>query len=466
MVRVATARDMRGAALASDGTVVVAITANSFLTVNSAQGQNRPLMTVDVAAGDASHRWPSILPDDRAVLFSVRSKDPARRGVTLSELGASTGTRLVDTDWNALVADDHLFYVRGRALVAQPLDLTNRRLTGEPTVVVDAIAAGSSGHAAFGVSRTGVLAYAEPIRNVGEIVSLARDGRLLGAPVAPAAEYVDVSLSPDGRHLAFSPVDPERNTPDVWTLDLTRGLTQRLTSDRMTDANPHWSADGTGIAFRSNRDGTNKIYLRGLAETRDEELTLRQASDLDTTNMMFTHYSRDARYLVLTTTGRATSFDVWVVETGNTPRVLPVAQTEFDEYHGVLSPDNRWLAYVSNETGTPQVFVQSFPEARQRFQVSSEGGIEPQWRADGRELFFVASEGSLMAVTVAAGTSIQLGSPRRLFRAMLPASRSPYRRHYAAATDGQQFFVVRAAGDLPPPAINVVLDWRALAASR
>jgi eukaryotic-like serine/threonine-protein kinase len=465
-VRAATSRDSRGATWGADGTIVAAMTSSGFLSLNSPQGTTTPLTVVDRAARDVNHRWPWLLEDGRHLVYAVRSGDPARRGIVLAAIGDKDGTRLVDTDWNGAVADNRLLYIRGKALVAQPLDLANRRVSGEPAVLVDSVGGSSTGYAAFGVSRTGVLAYAEPLRMDGDIAWAGRDGGRIGAPVAPLAGYVSLALSPDDQRLAHARVDPETNTPDIWIQDLSRGITQRLTSNRMTDSNPFWSADGSRIVFRSNRDGINRIFTRGVADTRDEAAILNEATLGDTSNLVVSDYSRDEKYLVLTNTGLATSFDVWLVETGASPRVRPLVQTEYDEYHGTLSPNGRWLAYVSTETGTPQVFMQTFPDAALRYQVSSRGGAEPQWRADGRELFFVAPDGQMMATPVTMDPAFMLGTPVPLFRTRFPAPSGPYRRQYAVSKDGQRFLMVSAPESVPPTAIHVVLDWRALLAAK
>jgi eukaryotic-like serine/threonine-protein kinase len=462
VLRATTSRDSRGASWGADGAIVAAMTSSGFLSLNSPQGATTPLTTVDRAARDVNHRWPWLLEDGRHVLYAVRSGAAERRGIVLGAIGDNDGTRLVDTDWNGAVADNRLLYVRGKALVAQPLDVANRRLTGEPVVLVNSVGGSSTGYAAFGVSRTGVLAYVEPLAMDGDLVWVGRDGSQIGPPVGAPAGYVSLALSPDDQKLAHARLDPETNTADIWILDLSRGLMQRMTSNRMTDANPYWSADGSRVVFRSNRDGINRIFTRGVADTRDEGAILNEAILGDTSNLVLSDYSRDEKHIVVTNTGQATSFDVWVIDTGASPRIRPIAQTQFDEYHGTFSPDGRWLAYVSTETGTPQVFVQSFPEASQRHQVSSRGGAEPQWRADGRELFFVASDGQMMATEVTTSPAFVLGTPVPLFRTRFPAPSSPYHRQYVVSKDGQRFLVVSAPESVPPTAIHVVLDWRAL----
>jgi hypothetical protein len=194
-------------------------------------------------------------------------------------------------------------------------------------------------------------------------------------------------------------------------------------------------------------------------DTRTEELIYGDIPPEGIANMILTDYSRDGEHLLVTNTGRTTSFDIWWFTQG---KAKPIVQTEFDEYQAVLSPDNRWMAFVSDESGVEQVYVRSFPSGNQRWQVSSQGGTEPQWRRDGQELFFLNSDQTLIAVPVALRPSFSAGLPAPLFRTRVPVSANPYRQQYAVSPDGQRFLVNTAPESSPPPAIHVVLDWRAL----
>jgi hypothetical protein len=160
--------------------------------------------------------------------------------------------------------------------------------------------------------------------------------------------------------------------------------------------------------------------------------------------------------------GGITSLDLWVLSLGPPPVPQPMLRTDFDEHQGVLSPDGRWMAFVSDETGASQVYVQSFPDGELRQQLSSQEGTEPQWRADGRELYFLQGDRTLMAAPVSLRPTLSVGIPGPLFRTRVPVMGNPYRNNYVASADGQRFLVNTAPPDAPTPAIHVVLDWRAL----
>jgi dipeptidyl aminopeptidase/acylaminoacyl peptidase len=306
------------------------------------------------------------------------------------------------------------------------------------------------------VSHTGSLAYAEPWPSSGELLWFSRDGSPLGPPEAPLGDYVTLDLSPDGSRVAFSRVDPQTSTADLWLSDLVRGVTTRLTSDPSNDAGATWSRDGTQILFRSNRAGYNQLFLKGANDVRPEEVFFESPSQNSPTD-----FSRDESHVIFTSSGTGSSFDLWDLPT-DSRRPRGILETAFDEYQGVMSPDGLWLAYVSEETGVPQVYVQSFPNGEQRVQVSSQGGAEPRWREDGRELFFLGADRMMMAVRVSLRPTFTIEESTPLFQTRVPILFNPYRCHYDVSADGGRFLVNTAPASVRAPAIHVVMDWRAL----
>ena len=369
VVRTNVSFDTRGGAWGPDGSQLVTLTPNGGLSLVSTDGSSRPALALNGASGEASHRWPSWLPDGRHFLFMMRHADVRKRGVYLAAVGDETRTRLTDGDWGAAAVDGRLFFLRGRTLMMQTLDVEGRRLTGEAVPLLNDVGTTSTGYAAFSVSRTGTLAYSETWPVQGELIWFGRDGRQLGNPIASRADYVAFDLSPDATRLAISPVDPQTTTGDIWILDLVRQTKTRLTSDAMGDWRPMWSPDGSRILFDSNRSGINSVYAKAANGSHPEELFYEHP---ESSAMISSDYSRDGRVVLYTNTRSKTSFDLWALFLGPPLSAKPLLQTAFNEYHAVLSPDSRWIAYVSDETGAPQVYVQSFPEGEMRWQVSSQ----------------------------------------------------------------------------------------------
>jgi dipeptidyl aminopeptidase/acylaminoacyl peptidase len=405
-------------------------------------------------------RFPWILPDGRHFVLAHRNRDPSLRGIYLAMLGSSSRIRLTEGGWGPVVVDDYLLYLRGPALMARRFDLRNGRPMGDPAVLLDSVAGTTTAYMAASVSRTGTLAYAEPWATNGELLWFSRDGRSLGPPLASLADYVSLALSPDGTRVAFSRVDPRTATADLWLSDPTRGVTTRLTSDPVNDAGALWWPDGTRILFRSNRAGYNDFFVKGADDARSEELFFESGRGTNLAQMLLTHFSPDG-HVIFTNAGAGSSWDLWDLPI-ESRRPVAVLQTAFDEYQGVLSPDSRFLAYVSEETGVPQVYVQSFPDGAQRVQVSSGGGTEPQWRRDGRELFFLRADRMMMAVSVSLRPTFKAEDPNPLFQTRVPILGNAFRWHYDVSVDGERFLVNTAPESVRPPAIHVVLDWRAL----
>jgi dipeptidyl aminopeptidase/acylaminoacyl peptidase len=399
-----------------------------------------------------------MLPDGKHFVFGHRNRDPSLRGIYLSSLGSNARTRLTEGDWGPVAVDQYLLYLRGPVLMAQRLNVADRRVEGDPVVLLESVANSTIGYMGVSASATGTLAYMEPWSTKGELRWYSRSGDVLGPPVAPLEDYVGFSLSPDGSRVAYSRVDPQRGNGDIWLSDLGRGVTTRLTSDPMNDAGPLWSPDGLRILFRSNRGGYNHVFVKSVDDVRPEELFF-EASELG--QMLPTDFSRDGAHVIFTNTGVGSTLNLWELPTESL-RAREILQTEFDEYHGVLSPDADWLAYVSEETGTAQVYVQSFPNGVQRVQVSSEGGTEPQWRDDGRELFFLRLDRMMMAVPVSLHPTFKAEEPKPLFETRVPILANAFRWHYDVSADGERFLVNTAPASVRPPAIHIVLDWRAL----
>ena len=338
--------------------------------------------------------------------------------------------------------------------MAQPFDVDRLAVTGEVVAVAESVGGTTTAYGAFSVSRTGVLVHANQLGFRGDLRWFDRTGAMLGV-VTPEAEYLDFELSPDERMVAMSRVDPQPNSGDIWLLDLDRKITSRFTTDRINETGALWSPDGGRIVFRNNRRGTTDLYQKRSSGAGAEELLLSPGGVAINSD-----WSRDGRYIVFTATNPTTGFDIWVWPTGGDQKPTLAVRTPLNEMHGRLSPDGRWMAYASDESGELQVYVQPFPATGDKKQISSDGGSEPRWRRDGNELFYLASNRALMSVSIPGGNALNARVPQALFTTRAPLVGSPYRANYAVIASGQRFLVNTRLEDTPSP-ITVVLNWTA-----
>jgi Tol biopolymer transport system component len=371
-------------------------------------------------------------------------------------------------------APGYLLRVVDEVLVAHRFDPDSGTLESESLPVAQSVGMDDGTfHSAFSVSDTGVLVHRPGGGTKRQLVRIDRTGALLenlgsvdvGVPSSP-------ELSFDGRRLAMTRA-PE-GTGDIWWMEVSRNVQSRLTFDPGVDGYPVWSPDGDSIIFASGREGRMDLYLKAFGDAADERPLL--ASELDKVPQ---DWSPDDRFLLYTTQDSRTGSDLWAVQfadqggsTSGTRALgepFPVAQSGFDEGQARFSPDGQWIAYVSNETGRQEVYVQPFPVLNRKWQISIAGGISPQWANDGSEIFFVAPDLSLMAVSLdmsLAPASITEDMPRALFQTQI-ATTGPYvftagvfaKAQYTAAPDGN--FLMIVADDTLAPPITVFFNWRA-----
>jgi Tol biopolymer transport system component len=252
---------------------------------------------------------------------------------------------------------------------------------------------------------------------------------------------------------------------DVWVIDVARGARSRITADQADDVSPRWLPDGRSLVFGSNRKGPRttvlpfEIYQKSVSGIGNEQLLLADAENSIAPRAV----SSDGRYVVYTASkGGTEPHDLWMMPQLGDRKSSPFLQTPFQEYLAEISPDGRWVAYVTNESGRPQVVVQSFPDPSQgRWPVSIEGGSEPRWRRDGRELFYVDPNGSLMAVPVSSGPAPEIGTPVPLFNTTIPFPTGPsLRRYYDVSADGQRFLISTPARLTSAEPFTFVVNWK------
>lgn len=451
--------DTRGGSWSANGTIVFAPEANSGLfKISAAGGTPTPATTLDVRRKENSHRFPSFLPDGRHFLYTTRSPNQEDWGVSMASLDDPVGKPLImRTEWAAqYAAPGYMLFRRGGALMAQPFDATRLQFNGEPLAIAPDVGSTTTGYAAFSASQVGVIAHAPNLSAPGQLRWFDRRGNQLEV-VGDPAEYLDFELSPDNQKVAVSRVpDPASTNADIWLVDLARHVQTRQTTDAQNDASVLWSPDGNRIVFRSNRAGIAWLYEKRSAGTEQERVVLNTG-----TSLIPSDWSADSKTILFTTTSPAGGFEIFAWSRAESTSPQAVVHTSLNAMHGRFSPDGKWLAYASDESGQLQVYVQPYPGTGEQRQISGDGGAEPRWRKDGTELYFLSSSGRLMAVPVPHGNAFEAGVPQPLFDVRVPLAGNPYRSNYAVNTDGSRFLVNTRVDDASTP-INLILNWPAL----
>ncbi len=430
--------------------------------VSAAGGEVRPLTSHDASRGETGHWWPQFLPDGRRFLFLVGSSGEAA-GLYVASLDHPDERRRIRPGLaRALYAPSgHLLFVRDGTLLAQPIDAAGAELAGEPVAVSQSVAVwrGLPGLSWgwFSASPSGTLTYLEGAASRDfELTWFDRKGAKLGT-VGKPGPYGQLALSPDERRVAvqFS----EEGPPDLWTIDLARGVATRVTFDPASDGDPVWSPDGRELLFSSSREGPSRLYRKALQGNAPES-PLGEGLD----GVFAECWSAPAKaMLYVTLAGRAQeeggqAFGMLPTDGGAKPETILKKDFRIDEPQ--ISPDGRWLAYISQESGPWEVYVEPFRAEGERVRVSTEGGGQPRWRGDGRELFYASPDGRLMAVDVRAQAGqIEVGLPQALFSGVIA---DPITDHYAVAANGQRFLVAVPVDKDPRARIHVVTNWTSL----
>jgi len=419
-------------------------------------GTPTPATHIDASRHETSHRWPFFLPDGRHFLYSVLvAVTPEHTdGIHLAALGSNQSQRLVDARSNAAYAEPgYMLFVRDGALIAQRFDARNGRLSGETMSLAELVQTfPSMAAAAFSVSETGLLAYqAGTPDERARIVWSDRTGAQSETGI-PSGSINSPRLSHDGRRILFR-IEDRQGNGDIWIYDLARRVSSRFTFDPANDFAPVWSPDDTRVVFSSNRTSGGDLYVKA-SSGAGNEVRVFASSDRKTA----TQWPSDGRVLFGVFAAGMTSIDMWSLSLPD-GKATPLLQTEFSESGGQLSPDGRWLAYHSNESGRMEIYVQPFPGPGAKWRVSRDGGQYPRWRGDGKELFFVAGDRALMAVDVVGGSTFAAGDPKPLFL-VHPRARtldSPY----DVTADGRRFLVSVTSGEEAASPITLVVDWLA-----
>ncbi len=453
--------EARGGAWAPDGTIVFSPGGLSggprgrpLLKISSSGGS---VTEATLARGSETHRWPSFLPDGRHFLYQVRFGAPGKNTIFAGSLDSKDRREILAVDTDAVYGSGYLLFRRNERLVAAPFDPERLQIRGDPVELVKGIEYfPPTSKSIFSVGAD-VLAYSS--RSDARLSRLAwfdRAGHELGQ-VGPPGIYIGPRLSSDGRKLAVSLIEQLAVPPDVWVFDTALGTSVRSTERPGPDLNPVFSPDGARIFFAGSRvSGTWGIFETSTSGTGEPKAVLE--SPLST---MPTDISSDGRFLLYREFSAATRGDLKVLPLTGERRPFTFLASPFDEDAATISPDGRWVAYVSEETGRKEVYVATFPEPTRRHRISTEGGTQPRWSRDGRELFFITGSRTIMAAPFESRSpDLPAGPARRLFDVMMHrqfSSNVPYR--YDVSPDGRFLIVVRFSDELP--SMTLVTNWQA-----
>jgi Tol biopolymer transport system component len=466
-----------GGAWTRDGEIIFGDASSGVWRVPATGGLATPLTRIDTARQENAHMLPSLLPDQRHFVYLRRSTSTEYTGIYIGFLGAKPeeqdSKRLLKTLTGAAyvpaadsVTKGYLLFLRDSALMAQPFDTARLTLAGEAVPVAEGV--GSHRDVGnFSVSTNGVLAYRGGGDQMVQLTWFDRQGNIQGNAGNPAPYYSPdaLALSPDETKVATRIRDAQTGNRDIWVLDTVRNTRTRLTSNPAMDDYPVWSPDAKRIAFASNRDGQFDLYQKDSSGAGEEEVLLRSDH-----NKYPQDWSLGGRFLLYSDHDPKTKLDLWLLPLSGDRKPIPFLRTEFNEAQGKFSPDGRWIAYRSDKSGRPEVYVRPSPErggGDTEWTISNGGGTEPRWRRDGKELFYFTGEGTLVAVEVrTSGTTFKAGIAKPLFDTRIVGGDTPVLfgtpgYYWDVSGTGKRFLINTATQESGLAPITVVLNWTA-----
>ena len=452
----------RGGAWNKDGVILFSPTAQSALLRVSAAGGGKPeaATTIDMAHSQNSHRWPHFLPDNRHYLFWARSALGAgEQSLLVGSLDSKETKVILKGVTTASYASGYLLFMRDQTLLAQPFDPGRLELSGEPTPIAEHVAMnGPTAVPEFSASETGMLVFQTgEAGGAWDLLWYTRDGKPAGT-VAEQERYYYPSLSRDNKMLAVSLFNGAQGTADVWVLDLQRGTKSRLTFSTGTQISATWSADEKTVFYSSNIGGASHIFAKAADGSGSERTVLAspEASEVPYSA------SADGQYLVYSRrllNDPKSNVDIWVLPLAGGGKPFPIVQTPFSDAGPAIAPSGKWMAYQNNESGRTEVYLTPFPGGGARWQVSTSGGADAAWRADGKELFFLDPSDTMMAVDVdTSGSTPKLGTPHALFQAMGVQRQVG---SFVASADGKKFLINSGSTKQGGEPLTLVTNWTA-----
>ena len=455
----ADAPNPQGGSWGADGTILYTPSQISpVMRVSAAGGESHAVTRI--AAEQLGHLYPHILRDGSHFLYAVIGA-PAIRGVHVGSLAGSESKRIISGATAAtLSSSGHLLFAVEGILFAQQFDPNRLEPVGERARVADNVAtdrtavAGGPDGMAVSASIAGPIVYrGRPPQDDHQLIWFDRSGNEVTRLGTPSVAGLAPTLSPDGRHIAVSRL--VEGNRDIWVLDLDRNVFSRFTFDPALEVSPFWTPDGRSIIFASNRRGVVSIYQKPIAGG-DEEPLLVTEQNINTADI-----SPDGRMMFFSRADPKTLRDLWAKSLGSADPPFPISRSRGQDLNGQFAPNGQWLAYQSNESGRYEVTLRKLHGSGPAIQMSSDGGTQPRWRRDGREMFYIGLDRQLMVVPVAFSPDVQtvkVGLPSRLFQTRIGGPNT-LQGEYLVAPDGQRFLLDTPIRDVTPP-ITVILNWR------
>ena len=463
----AAAPNSRGGTWLKGDTIVFSPDFQTALSKVSATGGNPEPATKLDTSKHSTHRWPFALPDGKHFLYLATSHSGGssdQNGIYFASLDGKENKLIVATDGGGEYASGYLLYHAGTSLVAQPFDPSSGRLSGAPQPLVNKVRADSGvWRILFTTSQNGRMVYQTGSSEASgsQLVWKDRSGKEIGV-VGPHAAYMDPAISPDGKRVAVSYGDPNR---EIWVFDTERGTQTRLTFFQTSGSagaklQPSWSPDGRFIAYQYTRTTNNQLgvaYSKPANGSGQEKLLVK----LDFGSTVYPSWSPDGKYVVYTAIRGPTgsTIEALPVAGGQAFVVVPAASLQSNILNFRISPNGKWIAYVSNESGQPEIYIAPFPKGDGKWQVSTQGANTVAWRNDGKELYYSTLAGTdyMACVVKENGNDLVISTPQKMFN----ANPSPVGLDFDAAPDGKRFLVNVADNDQTPTTLHLVTNWTA-----
>jgi serine/threonine protein kinase/Tol biopolymer transport system component len=445
----------KGGSWNQDDVIVFAPSFNTGVSkIPATGGEPEQITSVHLEQGENSHRFPEFLPDGGHFIYLARGAGASQRGqagtsIRLASLDGEIDRVLMPSISNAVYANGHLLFLREDVLMARPFDTDKLELSGEAFPIAHQVRyIPGAARGIFSASQDGKLVYQAGSSLPGnQLVWVDLEGNEISRMGDPA-EHDVLRLSPDGNRVAVEVYDEIGGTADVWIYEIDRGIRTRFTFDPAPDNSPVWSPDGNEIIFGSARASHTDLYRKSIGGSGTEVLILQDDFDKWPTD-----WSYDGRYVLYNRSSQSQSIDIWAFPVEGDGEPFAVLATEHTEFDARFSPDDRWISYVSNESGAPEVYVRPFPGPGRRWQVSAEGGAAARWGGDGRQLFFQSMDGSVHIADVnTSGDTFGVGRVSKLFETSVTPD-------YQISADGQKVLLIKESDVHHLTPLTLVLNW-------